>query len=55
MGDQNALATVFFVSVVTLLSYCSPASSFAYLPRVSRTNDAVIIDCIHNDLPRYWC
>ncbi|EFX78155.1 hypothetical protein DAPPUDRAFT_105418 [Daphnia pulex] len=31
-------------AVVTLLSFCSPASSFAFLPRVSRTNDAVIID-----------
>ncbi|EFX78192.1 hypothetical protein DAPPUDRAFT_105472 [Daphnia pulex] len=31
-------------AVVTLLGFCSPASSFAFLPRVSRTDDAVIID-----------
>jgi len=44
LGNQKGLSAVGLFAVVTLLSYCSPASSFAFLPRVSRTNDAVIID-----------
>ncbi|EFX78149.1 hypothetical protein DAPPUDRAFT_320630 [Daphnia pulex] len=31
-------------AVVTLLSFCSPASGFAFLPRVSHTDDAIVID-----------
>ncbi len=46
-------------AIVALLSFCSPASSFAlFLPRVSRTNDAVIIDRIQNKFLfkyfKYW-
>ncbi|XP_046459640.1 chymotrypsin-C-like [Daphnia pulex] len=43
MGDQKGFLTVIVVAVVTLLSCCSPASSFL-LPRVTRTSDAIIID-----------
>ncbi|XP_046648370.1 chymotrypsinogen A-like [Daphnia pulicaria] len=36
---------IVLLAVVTLLSFCSPASSFAlFLPRVSRTDDAIVID-----------
>jgi hypothetical protein len=46
---QKGFSTaVVLLAVVTLLSSCSPASSFASLPRVSRTKDAIIIDCIEN-------
>ncbi len=41
---------VVLLAVVTLLSCCGPASSFAFLPRVSRTKDAIIIDCMSNQL-----
>jgi hypothetical protein len=48
-GDRLVYSSVlfFFCALVTLLlSYCiSPASSFAFHPRVSRTDDAIIIDC----------
>ena len=38
--------TVFAFALVTLLSCCfSPVSSYFTLPRVSRTSDAIIIDC----------
>jgi hypothetical protein len=38
--------TVFALAIVTLLSCCfSPVSSYFNLPRVSRTSDAIIIDC----------
>jgi hypothetical protein len=48
LGNQKGLSTVVLLAIVALLSYCSPASSFAFLPRVSRTKDAVIIDCKSN-------
>jgi hypothetical protein len=49
LGHQKGLSTAFVsLAIVTLLSYCSPASSFAFLPRVSRTKDAVVIDCMSN-------
>ncbi|XP_046457643.1 transmembrane protease serine 11D-like [Daphnia pulex] len=35
---------IVLLAIVTLLSFCSPASSFAFMPLVSRTDDAVIID-----------
>jgi hypothetical protein len=39
------LKMIVLLAVVTLLSFCSPASSFAlFLPRVSRTDDAIVID-----------
>ncbi|XP_046457839.1 chymotrypsinogen B-like [Daphnia pulex] len=48
----------FFSALVTLLlSYCciSPASSFAFHPRVSRTDDAIIIDFINVEFaPSYY-
>jgi hypothetical protein len=47
-GDRLVYSSVLsFCAFVTLLSYCciSPASSFAFHPRVSRTDDAIIIDC----------
>ncbi len=49
MGDPKAFSKMIVsFAIVTLLSFCSPASSFAFLPRVSRTNDAIVIDCIKN-------
>jgi hypothetical protein len=46
MANQKCFSTVVFVfAMVTLLSLCSPVTSFLTLPRVSRTSDAVIIDC----------
>jgi hypothetical protein len=48
LGDRLVYSSVLFsfCALVTLLSYCcSPASSFAFHPRVSRTHDAIIIDC----------
>jgi hypothetical protein len=49
LGDQKGSSKmIVLLAIVTLLSFCSPASSFAFLPRVSRTDDAVIIDCIQN-------
>jgi hypothetical protein len=42
---------ILLLVVVILLSCCSPSSSFAFLPHVSRTDDAVIIDCITNNFP----
>ncbi|XP_046457471.1 chymotrypsinogen A-like isoform X2 [Daphnia pulex] len=46
LGHQKGLSAAFVsLAIVTLLSCCcSPASSFAFLPRVSRTKDAVVID-----------
>ncbi len=48
MGDQKGFSTNIkvYAAVVTLLSCCSPASSFLF-PRVTRTSDATIIDCIY--------
>jgi hypothetical protein len=45
-SDRKSLSTSVLMVIVTLLSSCSPASSFAFLPRVSRTNDAIIINCM---------
>jgi hypothetical protein len=45
---------IVLLAIVTLLSVCSPASSFAFLPRVSRTHDAIIIDGIQNDFPFFF-
>jgi hypothetical protein len=47
MGDQKGFSMVFLFAVVTLLSCCQ-ASNFI-LPRVSRTDDAIIIDRIENN------
>ncbi|XP_046457647.1 transmembrane protease serine 11D-like [Daphnia pulex] len=45
LGNQKGSSKmIVLLAIVTLLSFCSPASSFAFLPRVSRTDDAVIID-----------
>ncbi len=45
-GDQKGFPTVVFAfALVTLLSCFSPVSSYYTLPRVTRTSDAVIIDC----------
>ena len=49
MGHQKKFSSAYFLfAVVTALlsCCCSPASSFTFLPRVSRTKDAVVIDCI---------
>ncbi|XP_046457449.1 chymotrypsin-like elastase family member 2A isoform X2 [Daphnia pulex] len=45
-SNRKGFSTVVLLAIVTTLlsCCCSPASSFAFLPRVSRTNDAVIID-----------
>jgi hypothetical protein len=49
-SDQTGFSKMIVsFAIVTLLSFCSPASSFAFLPRVSRTHDAIIIDGIQND------
>jgi hypothetical protein len=51
MGQQKYLSKIiFFFAVVTLLSCCNPVASF-FLPKVTRTNDAVIIDCKSNEFP----
>jgi hypothetical protein len=48
LGNQKGFSTaVVLFAVVTLLS---PASSF-FLPRVSRTDDAVVIDCNYKSFP----
>ena len=46
-SNQKGFPTVVFAfALVTLLSCCfSPVSSYFTLPRVSRTSDAIIIDC----------
>jgi hypothetical protein len=45
MSGNNQKGIKAVVAMVTLLSSCfNPVSSFA-LPRVSRTSDAIIIDC----------
>jgi hypothetical protein len=46
-GNQKGVSSVVFAfAMVTLLSCCfSPVSSYFTLPRVSRTSDAIIIDC----------
>jgi hypothetical protein len=45
-NNQKGFPTVFALAMVTLLSCCfSPVSSYFTLPRVSRTSDAIIIDC----------
>jgi hypothetical protein len=45
-NNQKGFPTVFAFATVTLLSCCfSPVSSYFNLPRVSRTSDAIIIDC----------
>jgi hypothetical protein len=45
-NNQKGFPTVFALAMVTLLSCCfSPVSSYYTLPRVSRTDDAIIIDC----------
>jgi hypothetical protein len=36
-----------FAILLAVVSYCSPAFSFI-LPRVSQTDDAIIVDCIQN-------
>jgi hypothetical protein len=47
LGDQKGFSKmIVLLAIVTLLSFCSPASSFAFMPLVSRTDDAVIIDCM---------
>ncbi|EFX78152.1 hypothetical protein DAPPUDRAFT_105415 [Daphnia pulex] len=44
MGQQKDFSKIiFFFAVVTVLSCCNPVASF-FLPKVTRTNDAVIID-----------
>lgn len=45
MGDLKGLSASFFFS---LLCCCSTVSSFFVLPRITRTSDAVIIDCIRS-------
>jgi hypothetical protein len=48
MGDQKEFSTIVFLfAMVTLLG--SPVSSFV-LPRVTRTDNAIIIDCNLNYL-----
>ena len=45
-GNQKGFSTVVFAfALVTLLSCFSPVSSYFNLPRVTRTSDAIIIDC----------
>ncbi|XP_046648350.1 brachyurin-like isoform X1 [Daphnia pulicaria] len=45
LGNQKGFSTaVVLLAVVSLLSCCGLASSFAFLPRVSRTKDAIIIN-----------
>ncbi len=45
-NNQKGFRTVFAIAMVTLLSCCfSPVSSYFALPRVTRTSDAIIIDC----------
>jgi hypothetical protein len=51
MGQQKDFSKIiFFFVVVTLLSCCNPVASF-FLPKVTRTDDAVIIDCKSNEFP----
>jgi hypothetical protein len=47
MYNQRDFSTITLFAVVTLLSCCNPVASF-FLPKVTRTDDAVIIDCIAN-------
>ncbi len=45
-ANQKGFSSVVFAfALVTLLSCFSPVSSYFNLPRVSRTSDAIIIDC----------
>jgi len=44
VDNQKCFSAVSFFAMVSLLSCFSPASSYFVLPRVSRTNDAIIID-----------
>ncbi|XP_046457455.1 brachyurin-like [Daphnia pulex] len=46
LGNRKGLSTVVLLAIVTTLlsCCCSPASSFSFHPRVSRTKDAVVID-----------
>ena len=45
-GNQKGFSSVVVAfAMVTLLSFFSPVSSYFTLPRVSRTSDAIIIDC----------
>jgi hypothetical protein len=46
IGDQKGFSMAFLFVVVSLLSCCQ--ASYFILPRVSRTNDAIIIDRIEN-------
>ncbi|XP_046458167.1 chymotrypsinogen A-like [Daphnia pulex] len=42
---------IVLLAIVTLLSFCcSPASSFAFLPRVSHTDDAIVIDFVFDSV-----
>jgi hypothetical protein len=43
MGYQKGKIILFFATV-TFLSCCNPAAS-SVLPRVTRTDDAIIVDC----------
>lgn len=51
MGDRKDFPTVFIFTFAVVLSCCQASSSF--LPHVTRTSDAVIIDCIIQILPYY--
>ncbi len=46
-ANQKGFSSVVFAfATVTLLSCCfSPVSSLSFLPRVTRTSNAIIIDC----------
>ena len=47
MTDRKEISVIVFVACVmmTLLSCCEPVSSFLARPHVTRTDDAIIIDC----------
>ncbi len=48
MANRKEISAIVFVACVmmTLLSCCDPVSSFLSRPHVTRTADAIIIDCI---------
>jgi hypothetical protein len=48
-GQRDFSTITSLLAVVTLLSCCNPGASF-FLPKVTRTDDAVIIDCIENEM-----
>jgi hypothetical protein len=46
MDNPKCFSTAIFFAMVTLC--LSSVSSYFILPRVTRTSDAIIIDCIEN-------